>query len=154
MSTDEKISTTSTAKQQMRAKMAMHFCWVWKTSLTHRQPGGDTAAQSHIFVCLSVFITNSSACLMSSLSAAVFILLLPRCPGSVRFQRSDVVVEQYNTGCAGLGRVPSARHRGLRGLALFWGPASRSAASRGPEDSVALGAVPEDPPVCNAADPC
>lgn len=28
--TDEKMSATSTAKQQRRAKMAMHFCWFWK----------------------------------------------------------------------------------------------------------------------------
>lgn len=31
MSTDEKINTTSTAKQHRRAKMAMHFCWVCET---------------------------------------------------------------------------------------------------------------------------
>lgn len=30
--TDEKMSATSTAKQESRATMAMHFCWFWKGS--------------------------------------------------------------------------------------------------------------------------
>lgn len=33
--TDEKISATNTAKQQSRAKMAMHFCWDCEVSETH-----------------------------------------------------------------------------------------------------------------------
>lgn len=36
MFTDEQISATNTAKQQRRAKMAMHFCWLCgKTRDTH-----------------------------------------------------------------------------------------------------------------------
>lgn len=42
MFTDEQISATSTAKQQRRAKMAMHFCWLCVTTRDRHVMGNFT----------------------------------------------------------------------------------------------------------------
>lgn len=37
MLTEEKIRATSTARQHRRAKLAMHFCWLWEIIQKRRQ---------------------------------------------------------------------------------------------------------------------